>query len=268
MIECIGRGGTGIVYKVRHKETNKFFALKEISIVSKPEMAIRKEFMFGFSHNSENIVRSYEIYKYEGVYYIVQELMLMKLTKFLEMVKGDLEEKHICYVIKEILKGLEHIHWMNVIHRDLKSDNIFLNSSGDIKIGDFGEIEELTSEVSMRQTIIGTPYWMAPEVVSQTPYSLVSDIWSFGIILFEIAEKRLPYPKRPISEIFDKIVHEEPPKIRYKWSEGLKQLSSSCLQKNPNLRPSARSLLGMKCMIQLNKSYRKFILNIINQTRS
>lgn len=265
VINCIGQGGSGIVYKVQQKHTKKFFALKEINMIIKPEKNIRREFLFGYSHKSNNLVKSLEIYKYEDVYYIVQELMAIQLSRFLQIVSGELSENKIFYILQEILKGLTHLHSMNYIHRDLKSDNIFINTEGDIKIGDFGEVEELTSEISIRDTIIGTPYWIAPEVCNNKPYGQMIDIWSFGIIVYEIVEKQIPYKKMPISDLFNKIVNEEPPKLKAHRSEGLKSIALACLQKNPFFRMNPRELLGLKCMMENKENCREFIVNIIKR---
>jgi serine/threonine protein kinase len=134
------------------------------------------------------IIQSYETYEHAGRYYIAVELMNYSLMQLLEVYKGKINERALKYICKQILLGLKAIHSKNIIHRDMKSDNILVNLKGDVKIADFGLSTNLTSENKNRTTLQGTMHWTAPEIFDLVPcYDEKIDIWSYGIICYELA---------------------------------------------------------------------------------
>jgi serine/threonine-protein kinase 24/25/MST4 len=252
----------GQIYHAKAIKTERMYIIKEINSSDMEETQIKAEFMLANSSECSNLVNSYELYKYDDAFYIVQEKMDGKLTGLIR--KFPLTEDIIRHILKEILTGLEYIHRNNFIHRDLKSDNIFINRGGEVKIGDFGSVAQLSVERNMRETQIGSLYWMAPELFEMKPYSNECDIWAVGIILFELAERRVPYASNSYEEVSGMVLGLEPPQIGKKWSKGLKKFAEDCLQKVPALRKSASQLLNGKYM-QSTKSKRQDLIRLMER---
>jgi len=156
-----------------------------------------------------------------------------------------LNEEQIAVVTKDALKGLVYLHGMMKIHRDIKAGNILLNNKGEGKLADFGVSGQLSDTMAKRQTVIGTPFWMAPEVIQEVGYDVKADVWSLGITCIEMAEGKPPYSNiHPMRAIF-MIPSRPPPKLTEpeKWSKELNDFIALCLTKNPEQRPSATELL-------------------------
>jgi len=147
----------------------------------------------------ENIVRYYDSFLVDDKLWVAMEYMGGGcLTDILEIYNHfQLSEEHMAFVCAEILKGLRYIHNYHRIHRDIKSDNILLGSDGSVKIADFGYAAQLTEQKSKRQTIVGTPYWMAPELIKAENYDQKVDIWSLGIVVIEMGDGEPPYMDLP-----------------------------------------------------------------------
>merc|ERR1712223_1895690 len=164
------------------------------------------------------------------------------------MPKGEvktLSEDEIATVLSDTLKGLEYLHLRKKIHRDIKAGNILLNTEGHAKPADFGVAGQLTDTMAKRNTVIGTPFWMAPEVIQEIGYDCVADIWSLGITALEMAEGKAPYAEiHPMRAIF-MIPTKPPPSFSQpdKWSPGFIDFVSRCLVKNPDSRGTASELL-------------------------
>jgi len=158
----------------------------------------------------------------------------------------QMNEGHIARVCMEVLKALNHMHNMHCIHRDIKSDNVLLNSRGEVKLADFGFSCQLTKEKEKRTSVIGTPYWMPPEIIGGQEYGTKVDIWSTGIMIMEMTEGEPPYmdypPLRALFLISTKGV--PPLKEEEKWSPELVDFLSKCLIVEPTERPTALELLA------------------------
>lgn len=167
------------------------------------------------------------------------------VSDIMRLRKKTLSECEISTILSDTLKGLEYLHRRRKIHRDIKAGNILLNSEGHAKLADFGVAGQLTDTMAKRNTVIGTPFWMAPEVIEEVGYDCVADIWSLGITALEMAEGKPPYGDiHPMRAIF-MIPQKPPPSFRDpdRWSTEFIDFVSLCLVKNPENRASASDLL-------------------------
>jgi serine/threonine protein kinase len=170
-------------------------------------------------------------------------LELMDETIFSLLNRTDLNESQISYVVKEVLKGVEYLHSHHRLHRDIKSDNILFNYKGDIKISDFGFSTQITSDAVLKNTLIGTPSWMAPEIIDGEGYSSKVDVWAIGVLIFEMTEKSLPFRGSSSMEIICNARNLPCPKIGDCWSADLKDFAQLCFEKDPDTRASAGELM-------------------------
>ena len=160
--------------------------------------------------------------------------------------KLPLAENQIAYVLHHALQGLIYLHNMYKVHRDIKCGNILLTEHGEVTLADFGVAAQLTRTISKRNTFIGTPHWMAPEVIEQNSYDAKVDVWALGISAVEMAERSPPRSDvHPMRVIF-MIAREPSPtfKDQSNWSEHFNDFISQCLIKDPAHRPSSAQLLS------------------------
>ncbi len=205
------------------------------------EIAIMKD-----SHHP-NIVDYIDSYIVEEKLWVVMEYMDGGcLTEILEHYDHmPMQERHIARICFESLKGLIYIHSLHRIHRDIKSDNILMALSGDVKLADFGYAAQLTKQKQKRNTIVGTPYWMAPELIRGQSYETKVDVWSLGIMAMEMAEGEPPYMEfPPLRALFLITTKGIPPlKDSKRWSPIFKDFVGKCLEKEPDHRIDSVELL-------------------------
>jgi len=251
----LGKGSYGSVYKAIHKDSQQILAIKQVPVDNDLQEII-KEISIMQQCDSPYVVKYYGSYFKNTDLWIVMEycgagsiLDIMKLRGlYWNLPKSQvkpLSEEEIATVLSDTLKGLEYLHLHKKIHRDIKAGNILLNMEGHAKLADFGVSGQLTDTMAKRNTLIGTPFWMAPEIIQEIGYDCVADIWSLGITALEMAEGKAPYAEiHPMRAIF-MIPTKPPPSFSQPddWSPEFIDFVSLCLMKNPESRAKASELL-------------------------
>ncbi|KAJ7998777.1 hypothetical protein DPEC_G00208400 [Dallia pectoralis] len=245
VLEKLGEGSYGSVFKANYKETGEIVAIKQVPVETDLQEII-KEISIMQQCNSPHVVRYYGSYFKNSDLWIVMEYCgAGSVSDIIRLRNKTLTEDEIATIVQSTLKGLEYLHFMRKIHRDIKAGNILLNAEGQAKLADFGVAGQLTDTMAKRNTVIGTPFWMAPEVIQEIGYNCVADIWSLGITAIEMAEGKPPYADiHPMRAIF-MIPTNPPPTFRNPdlWSESFRDFVSQCLVKNPENRATATQLL-------------------------
>ncbi|XP_060516090.1 serine/threonine-protein kinase hippo-like [Cylas formicarius] len=242
----LGEGSYGSVYKALHKESGQVLAIKQVPVDTDLQEII-KEISIMQQCDSPYVVKYYGSYfKNTDLWIVMEYCGAGSVSDIMRLRKKTLTEDEIATILSDTLKGLEYLHLRRKIHRDIKAGNILLNSEGHAKLADFGVAGQLTDTMAKRNTVIGTPFWMAPEVIQEIGYDCVADIWSLGITALEMAEGKPPYGDiHPMRAIF-MIPTKPPPSFREldKWSPEFIDFVSVCLVKNPEERATASDLLS------------------------
>jgi len=244
-LEKIGEGSSGEVYKGIHKDTKEVTAIKVISLGGSEKLCnIKNEIMMLKLSKHPNVVEHRGTFMKDEKLWVAMEYMDGgALTEVISICQ--ISEPQIACICKEILNALVGIHAGNRIHRDIKSDNVLITVSGDIKLADFGYCAQLTETVDKRNSVVGTPYWMAPELIKGMEYGTSVDIWSLGIAAIEMAEGDPPYLDFPPLRALFLIATHGPPSLKEpdKWSDIFKHFLGRCLELEPNDRATAVELL-------------------------
>ncbi|XP_032808823.2 serine/threonine-protein kinase 3-like isoform X1 [Petromyzon marinus] len=245
VLEKLGEGSYGSVYKAIHKESGQVMAIKQVPVESELQEII-KEISIMQQCDSPYVVKYYGSYFKDTDLWIVMEFCgAGSVSDIIRLRNKTLREDEIATVLKSTLKGLEYLHFMRKIHRDIKAGNILLNTDGHSKLADFGVAGQLTDTMARRNTVIGTPFWMAPEVIQEMGYNCLADVWSLGITAIEMAEGKPPYADiHPMRAIF-MIPTNPPPTFRQLelWTDEFVDFVRKCLVKNPEQRSTATQLL-------------------------
>uniref|UniRef100_A0A7S2SBJ8 non-specific serine/threonine protein kinase n=1 Tax=Rhizochromulina marina TaxID=1034831 RepID=A0A7S2SBJ8_9STRA len=247
-LERIGQGSFGAVYRAEEHGTGRQVAVKVINL---EELGDESDEI-----SSEINVLSQascpKLIQYLGSYTVGSELWIVmeylsggSLGDLMAETKLVLDEATIASVMRDLLLAVSYLHGENKMHRDIKAKNVLVSEDGEVKLSDFGTAAQLTETRGTRDTFVGTPYWMAPEVIIRSRYNAKADVWSLGITAIELAEGKPPhYDTHPMKALF-LIPKNPPPELdEKKYSEPFRDFVSQCLKRDPKERPTARELLS------------------------
>ncbi|XP_033332776.1 MAP4K3-like protein hppy isoform X7 [Megalopta genalis] len=251
LIQRIGSGTYGDVYKAKRLSMNDLAAIKVIKLEPGDDFAIiQQEILMMKDCRHPNIIAYYGSYLRREKLWICMEYCGGGSLQDIYHITGPLSEIQIAYMCRETLLGLAYLHSMGKMHRDIKSANILLTEAGDVKLADFGVSAQITATINKRKSFIGTPYWMAPEVAAverKGGYNQLCDIWACGITAIELAELQPPmFDLHPMRALFlmSKSGFKPPTlKDKDKWSPTFHNFVKVALTKNPKKRPTAEKLL-------------------------
>uniref|UniRef100_A0A8C3U5U3 non-specific serine/threonine protein kinase n=1 Tax=Catharus ustulatus TaxID=91951 RepID=A0A8C3U5U3_CATUS len=241
----IGEGSTGVVCIATVRGSGKLVAVKKMDLRKQQ----RRELLFNEvvimrDHQHENVVEMYNSYLVGDELWVVMEFLEGgALTDIVTHTR--MSEEQIAAVCRSVLRALAVLHAQGVIHRDIKSDSILLTHDGRVKLSDFGFCAQVNKEVPRRRSLVGTPYWMAPELISRLPYGPEVDIWSLGVMVIEMVDGEPPYFNEPPLKAMKLIRDNLPPRLKngHKVSPSLKGFLERMLVRDPAQRASAPELL-------------------------
>lgn len=257
-IKILGRGSYGVATLVRDRGTGppgrheavQLRVVKEVNLKTMPPEALREtenevKVLRSLSHR--NVVAYYSTFVEDEMLYIVMEYAdggdLSAAIKRRKNESRIFQEHEALLILSQCATALEHIHGNRIVHRDLKSQNIFLTGSGIVKLGDFGIAKVLEHTRAMALTVIGTPTHLPPEVCNNQPYGTKADIWSLGVVFYELLALEQPFQATNLAALIVKIVGAQPKPLSDNHSEEVRKLVEKMLRKDPSRRPSARKVL-------------------------
>ncbi|KAL8598294.1 hypothetical protein ACOMHN_035244 [Nucella lapillus] len=263
----IGEGSTGIVCIATNTRHQRQVAVKKMDLRKQQ----RRELLFNEvvvmrDYHHQNIVDMYNSYLVNDELWVVMEFMEGgALTDI--VTNSRMDEVQIATVCKACLRALAFLHLNGVIHRDIKSDSILLSHDGKVKLSDFGFCAQVTTDLQKRKSLVGTPYWMAPEVISRLPYGPEVDIWSLGIMVMEMIDGEPPFFNEPPLQAMRRIRDMPPPKLKntHRISPRLQGFIDRMLVRDPQQRATAGELLTHPflreagpptCLVPLMRSFR------------
>ncbi|XP_046771019.1 mitogen-activated protein kinase kinase kinase kinase 3 isoform X8 [Gallus gallus] len=273
LIQRIGSGTYGDVYKARNVNTGELAAIKVIKLEPGEDFAVvQQEIIMMKDCKHPNIVAYFGSYLRRDKLWICMEFCGGGSLQDIYHVTGPLSEQQIAYVSRETLQGLYYLHSKGKMHRDIKGANILLTDNGHVKLADFGVSAQITATIAKRKSFIGTPYWMAPEVAAverKGGYNQLCDLWAVGITAIELAELQPPmFDLHPMRALFLMTKSNfQPPKLKdkMKWSNSFHHFVKMALTKNPKKRPTAEKLLQHPFVTQpLNRSLAIELLDKMN----
>ncbi|KAJ1929159.1 hypothetical protein IWQ60_001420 [Tieghemiomyces parasiticus] len=280
LITPVGYGSSAVVYKGLHRPNGKTVGIKIIDLDMFERRQIdelRRETQVMSLSRHPNVLEVISAFVKASQLYLITPYLAG--GSCLDIIKSGfphgLDEFAIALILKQTLKGLDYIHRTGHIHRDVKAGNLLIDESGWVKLADFGVSSSLTDTVGnerhgVRLTFVGTPCWMAPEVIEERAYDAKADIWSFGITALELATGEAPLANLPAVKVLMSTLSKPPPTLdrdrsKHKYSRHFQDLIAQCLQKDPGQRPSAADLLQHPFFRKARKthSYTYLVTNLL-----
>ncbi|KAJ8686537.1 hypothetical protein QAD02_022331 [Eretmocerus hayati] len=252
----IGSGVCGDVYEAVDEEAGRKVAIKIQKLTPESQPLIVEEYRVLRDYtNHPNLPEFYGVYRrrsgkkteFDDIWFVMELCEggpIIDLVRGLQMTDKRMREEHIAYVLRETIKAVMHLHENNLLHRDIRASNIMLTKEGEIKLVDFGLARQIKGELGKRNTCIGSPNWMAPEVVMSksehsTGYGSRADVWALGITAIELADGNPPFGDMHPTRALFQIVRNPPPTV-YRpanWTQNFNDFIAECLEKNPDNRP-------------------------------
>ncbi|KAK6189863.1 hypothetical protein SNE40_001839 [Patella caerulea] len=255
IIQKLGTGACGAVYLAKDKESKRQFALKKIELDDKKKVRT-KEYVLKEANILEQLKHPH-IVGFQESFLDGNDQFLIILQDYCddgtiqdkiqdaERINSSFEEKQIMEWFIQIVMAVQYIHSKKVLHRDLKTENVFLTKKNVIKIGDFGISKRLDNTIDVAKTVVGTPSYLSPELCQDIPYNSKSDIWAVGCVLYELCALHRPFDANSLLGLFFKIIKAEFEPIPSMYNTDLHSLVNSLLQKSPEERPSASAILNL-----------------------
>ena len=257
----LGKGTYGIVYKARSKNDKNIYVIKQISLTGltkDQKNEVKQESEILKKIKSKYVVKYYDSFEEEDKLNIVMEYCECgDLSEFIdsqEKTKVLLKEDEIWKFFIKITLGLADIHKLKILHRDLKSLNIFLKQGKDVRVGDLG-VAKVLNQTFFAKTFIGTPYYLSPEICEDKPYNDKSDVWALGCILYELCTYHHPFTAKSQGGLILKILNENPKPINDYYSKELKHLIKVIFNKDYQKRPSCLDILKLDYVIEKAKHF-------------
>jgi len=255
----VGEGAAGEVFMAKDKRDGRIVAVKVMKMNADNVKLLTTEIGIMKTSHHANIVDYVDSFMpSDKEMWVVMEYMgggcLTDILEAFDVVR--LSERNIAYIVRDTLRALSYIHSLHRIHRDIKSDNILISADGTIKLADFGYAAQLTAKQQKRNTVVGTPYWMAPELIRGQDYGVKVDIWSLGIMMMEMAQGEPPYMEfPPLRALFLITTKGIPPlKEQTRWSPDFHDFFNRCIDVKVETRPDADTLLAHPFLKQASEA--------------